>query len=111
MSPVSSVDSYIAAQPADAQPRLRELRAIIRSAVPEAIEVIRYGMPTYLYAGRRVPFGAAKHHCALYDSAQDAVGAELGAYKTMKGTVQFPLDQPIPEALVRKLVPAKLMPE
>jgi uncharacterized protein YdhG (YjbR/CyaY superfamily) len=107
MTPVSSVDAYIAAQPAHVRPRLRELRAIIRAAVPEATEVIKYGMPTYLHAGRRVHFGAAKQHCALYGAAQDAFAADLDPYKTLKGTVQFPLDQPIPEALVRMLVVAK----
>ncbi len=108
MTPVSSVNAYIAAQPAHVRPRLRELRAIIGAAVPEAIEVIKYGMPTYLYAGRRVHFGAAKQHCALYGAGQDAFAGDLGPYKTLKGTVQLPLDQPIPEPLLRELVVAKL---
>ena len=88
------LDEYIAAQVPEAQPRLHELRAIIRSAVPDAAEVISYGMPTYRLDRRRVHFGAARHHCALYGVAN--------------GTVRFPLDQPIPEDLVRNLVLAKL---
>jgi uncharacterized protein YdhG (YjbR/CyaY superfamily) len=108
MKTVSTVDDYIAAQPADVQPRLRELRDIIRDALPQATEVISYGMPTYTYAGRRVHFGAAKHHCALYGSAMDQFADELRGFKTAKGTIQFPLDQPIPKELVRKLVTAKL---
>ena len=107
MPTLITVDDYIAAQSPEAQPRLRELRATIRAAVPEATEVISYGMPTYKYGGRRVHFGAAKRHCALYGSAIDVFANELRDSRTLKGTVQFPLDQPIPEELVCKLVRAK----
>jgi uncharacterized protein YdhG (YjbR/CyaY superfamily) len=108
MSVPSSVDEYIASQPADAQPRLSELRAVIREAAPEATEVISYGMPTYTLSGRRVHFGAARHHCALYGTPIADFADELRAYQTSRGTVRFPLDQPIPAELVRKLVLAKL---
>ena len=104
----ATVDAYIAAQSADAQPRLRELRASIRAAVPEAAEVISYGMPTYKLGGASVHFGAARQHCALYGAALDAHAEELRAFKTSRGTVRFPLDRPIPAALVEKLVTAKL---
>ena len=104
----TSVDEYIAAQAAAAQPRLRELRAIVRAAVPQAAEVISYGLPTYRLAGRIVSFGAAKRHCALYGAALDACPDELRNYETGKGTVRFALDAPIPAELVRKLVQAKL---
>ena len=97
MAAPSSVDEYIAAHAPEVQPRLQELRASIRTAVPEAAEVISYGMPTYKLGGKRVHFGAARQHCALY-----GVG---------EGTVRFPLDQPIPEDLVRELVEAKLKGE
>ena len=107
MPAFATVDDYIAAQPAAAQPRLRELRAIIRAALPEAAELISYGMPTYKFPVGSVYFGAAKHHCALYGTAMDACADELRAYDTSKGTVRFPLDQPIPEALVHKLVVIK----
>jgi uncharacterized protein YdhG (YjbR/CyaY superfamily) len=107
MPTFATVDEYIAAQSAVAQPRLRELRAIIRAAVPEATEVISYGLPTYRLRVGFVYFGAAKHHCALYGSAMDAFAEELRGFDTSKGTVRFPLDQPIPEALVHKLVVAK----
>src|SRR4051794_32269917 len=60
MSPFATVDEYIAAQPPDAQARLLELRAVVREAVPDATEVISYGMPTYTLSGRRVHFAAAK---------------------------------------------------
>lgn len=94
MAAPSSVEEYIAAQAPEAQPRLRELRAIIRATLPDAVEVISYGMPTYRLGRKRVHFGAAKRHCALY-----GVG---------EGTVRFPLDQPIPEDQVRQLVLGKL---
>jgi uncharacterized protein YdhG (YjbR/CyaY superfamily) len=108
VSTFATVDDYIAAQPAAAQPRLRELRAIVRAAVPQAAEVIAYGIPTYKFSGGMVSFGAAKRHCALYGSAMDAFTEELRAYGTSKGTVRFPLDQPIPADLVHRLVMAKV---
>ena len=108
MTTIVTVDEYIGTQAAEAQPRLRELRAIIRAAAPQATEVISYGMPTYKLGGRRVHFGAARRHCALYGSAIDLFANELRDFKTLKGTVQFPLDRPIPEQLVGKLVIAKL---
>ena len=109
MPTLATVDDYIAAQSAEAQPRLRELRAIIRDAVPEAAEVIRYGLPTYrLSVGPVAYFGAAKRHCALYGAATDAFADELRGFDTSKGTVRFPLDTPIPVELVRKLVLARV---
>jgi uncharacterized protein YdhG (YjbR/CyaY superfamily) len=108
MPTFNTVDNYIAAQAAAAQPRLHELRAIIRAAVPEAMEVISYGLPTYKLGGRIVSFGAAKRHCALYGSTLDACIEELQGFDTSKGTVRFPLNQPMAEQLVRKLVKAKL---
>jgi len=103
-----TVDEYIASQSAEVQSRLRELRAAIQSAVPRATEVISYGIPTYRLNGRIVSIGAAKHHCALYGTPMDLFAEELRGFHTLKGTVQFPLDQPVPESLVRKLVLAKL---
>lgn len=108
MPPFATVDEYIAAQSPAAQPRLRELRAIIRDALPAAAESISYGMPTYKSPGGSVYFGAAKHHCALYGSAMDAFPEELRGFDTSKGTVRFRLDQPIPRELVHKLVAAKV---
>ena len=108
MTTVETVDEYIAAQEPKARARLLELRSIIRAAVPQAAEVISYGMPTYKLGGRRVHFAAAKRHCALYGGAIDRVADALGELKTLKGTVQFPLDRPIPEDLGRRLVTGKL---
>jgi uncharacterized protein YdhG (YjbR/CyaY superfamily) len=111
MAEYATVDEYIAAQSEQAQARLRELRAIIRAAVPEAAEGISYGMPTYRLGRASVHFGAARQHCALYGSGMDAYADDLRPYETAKGTVRFPLDQPIPRELVRKLVMAKLAPD
>ena len=108
MAAFANVDDYIAAQSAAAQPRLRELRAIVRDAVPEASEVIAYGIPTYKFASGLVSIGAAKGHVALYGGAMDACVEELRVFQTSKGTVKFPLDKQIPEALVRKLVLGKV---
>jgi uncharacterized protein YdhG (YjbR/CyaY superfamily) len=107
MAAFATVDEYIAAQSAEAQARLRELRAIIRTAVPEASEGISYGLPTYSLRVGFVSFGAAKRHCALYGSALSEFTEELRGFDTSKGTVRFPLDQPIPAELVHKLVVAK----
>jgi uncharacterized protein YdhG (YjbR/CyaY superfamily) len=104
MPTFANVDDYIAAQSADAQPRLRELRAIIRAAVPGASEVISYGLPTYKFRIGSVYFGAAKRHCALYGSAMHAFAEELRGFDTSKGTLRFPLNRPIPAELVRKLI-------
>jgi len=108
MTSVNTVDDYSTAQPAAEQPRLHELRASIRAAVPEATEVISYGRPTYTLRGRRVHFGAARRHCALYGSTADQFEDELRPFKTLKGTVQFPLDWPIPPELVQRLVRTQL---
>lgn len=108
MPTVATVDDYIAAQPIEAQPRLWELRAIVRAAIPQAAEVISYGIPTYKLPVGIIAFGAAKRHCALYGSVMEAFAEELRGYDTSKGSVRFPLDKPIPEELVRRLVLARI---
>ena len=107
MATFADVDAYIDAQSAAAQPRLKELRAAIRSAIPDASEVIAYGIPTYRFRDRIVSFGAARRHCALYGAAMAPFADELRGYDTSKGTVRFPLTKPIPRELVQKLVLAK----
>ncbi|HEY3062013.1 MAG TPA: DUF1801 domain-containing protein [Chloroflexota bacterium] len=105
---MAAVDEYIAGQPAATQSRLRELRAIFVDALPGAVESISYGLPTYKWKGGKLYFGAAKHHCAIYGSAADALGDELRGLVGEKGTVRFPLSQPVPEALIRKLIAATI---
>ena len=109
MSSFATVDDYIAAQPQLAQAHLRELRAAVQAALPGAAETVSYGMPTYRLGRARVHFGAAKNHCALYGAIPDGMTDEVKGYETAKGTIRFPLDQPIPSDLVSKLVQARLI--
>jgi uncharacterized protein YdhG (YjbR/CyaY superfamily) len=115
MTPVAigpaDVDAYIAAQTPDAQTRLREMRALIRAAAPGATEAISYGMPAFRVERTVAYYAAWKGHYALYGirgEIMDAHGEELKPYRASKGTVQFPLDQPVPAALVTKLVKAQV---
>ena len=108
MTPPETVDEYIAAQAADAQPRLRELREIFRSTLPDAAESISYGLPTYKPGAVRVYFGAAKRHCAIYAASAPDMAEELAPYLQPKGTLRFPLNQPIPDDLVRRVLQATL---
>jgi hypothetical protein len=94
MATYGTVDEYIAAQSEQAQARLREMRAVIRAAVPQAAEVISYGMPTYRLGRATVHFGAARRHCALYGAATDACADELQHYETGP-----PPDRPRPASL------------
>src|SRR6059058_2503191 len=101
----SSVDGYIAAAPDDAQPHLRRLRQIINSAAPKAKEALSYGIPFYEYRGRLIYFAGYKKHVALYP-AGEAKGLER--YLTVKATLRFPLDEPLPLARIRSLIRARV---
>ena len=99
----ATIDNYLAA--------LEKLRRFIRAAVPQAEGCISYGVPALRLQGRMlVAFGAAAKHCAFYPGAFPiaALQDELKSYGTSKGTVRFPADQPLPAALLRKLVKARL---
>ena len=112
MPDFDTVDAYIAAQAAVAQPMLRQLRDAVRAAIPKAEEhMSNYNLPVYRLDGRAVTYiGAAKKHCALYaiyEAVRDQFPEELAPYGDIsKGTIRFPLDQPLPKALVKKLVRA-----
>jgi uncharacterized protein YdhG (YjbR/CyaY superfamily) len=108
MPKYANVDDYIAAQPAATQVRLRELRAIFRAALPDATEVISYGMPTYKFPGGSLYFGAAKRHCAVYAAAVHLFPDELRGLVGEKGTLRLPLDKPIPEELLTRLLTASV---
>ncbi len=106
-----SVDDYLAGVPDPARSTLNKVRAAIRSAVPpEAAETISYGMPAFKYKGVLVWFAAFSNHCSLFPTASivEAFKDELKDYSTSKGTIQFPTDKPLPAALVRKLVKARV---
>ncbi len=101
-----NIDEYIAAFPEDIQVMLTELRATIQAAAPAAEEKISYQMPTFALNGNLVHFAAFKNHIGLYPAPTglEAFQEELSVYKTGKGSVQFPIDQPLPLDLIRKIV-------
>jgi uncharacterized protein YdhG (YjbR/CyaY superfamily) len=105
-----AVDAYIAAAPAAVQPMLRELRQAIKSAAPKAQEKISYRMPFYAYHGRLIYFAAHRTHVGMYPiigREKDLYAKELKPYMAAKATLQFPIGQPIPIALVKKVVKAR----
>lgn len=102
-----TVDDYIASQPADRRERLQTIRQTIQSICPEAVESISYGMPAYKFAGKPlVYFAGFAHHIGLYatPTAHTAFATELAGYKKGKWSVQFPLDQALPLALIQKII-------
>jgi uncharacterized protein YdhG (YjbR/CyaY superfamily) len=103
---MNDVDAYIAAQPKNVRSKLKELRRTIKSAAPEAQELISYKIPAYKYHGRLVYFAAFKDHISLYprSSGTAAIKKELSQYAGGVGTIQFPLDKPLPLNLIRKFV-------
>jgi len=102
-----SVDEYIAAQPEDVQAILERVRGAIRRAVPGAQEMISYQIPTYKLHGDRVLYFAGwKQHYSLYPASDDLVDAfkhDLAPYKIDKGTIRFPLSQPVPVKLIERI--------
>lgn len=102
----SGIDAYIARFPEDVQRILAQIRAVIHEAAPQAVEKISYQMPTFYLNGNLVHFAAFKHHIGFYPTPNGIVAFndELSAYKGAKGSVQFPLDQPIPYDLIRRIV-------
>ena len=100
------IDEYIASYPKDVQEILAKIRSTIREAAPEAGEKISYGMPTFTLKGNLVHFAAFNKHIGFYPipSGIEAFKEELSAYKGGKGSVQFPLDEPIPYELISRIV-------
>ena len=101
-----TIDEYIAGFPPEIQEILERIRATIREAAPGAEEAIRYQIPTFVLKGNLVHFAAFKGHIGFYPapSGIDHFRDELAAYAGAKGTVRFPLDQPIPFDLIRRIV-------
>jgi uncharacterized protein YdhG (YjbR/CyaY superfamily) len=116
MKLAKDVDSYIAASPKDAQQKLREVRAAIREAAPDAVESISYGMPFYSYKGKRgiegrlCYFGLLKGNVGFYlrPPVIEEHTEELAEYASTKSALHFPLDGPIPVLLIKKLVRARM---
>ena len=102
----TSIDEYIATFPAIVQEKLEQMRTTIRAAAPDAVEKISYQMPTFTLKGNLVHFAAHPKHIGFYPtpSGIEAFKDELSFYKGAKGSVQFPLDEPLPLDLVRRIV-------
>ena len=109
---VGAVEEYLAAVPEPARGTLLKIRATIRAAVPAAAtEGISYGMPAFRYKGPLVGYAASQEHCGLYPMNPAVIVQfqdELKAYSTSKGTIRFAVDKPLPAALVKKIVKARV---
>lgn len=101
-----SVDEYIAGYPEEVQTKLREMRSAIRDSAPDAEETISYAMPAYKLHGNLVYFAAFEKHIGFYalPTGHAAFAEELKGFKTGKGSVQFPLSEPMPIELIKKMV-------
>ena len=99
------VDEYISAAPKEAQKKLKEMRACIRKASPGAVESLKYGLPAFSYKRILVIYAAHKAHIGFYPtpSAVKAFAKELKEYSTAKGSIQFPLEKPLPLPLIKKI--------
>jgi len=102
----ATIDEYIAQFPEDVQRILQQVRAVIKESAPEAVEMISYQMPAFFQAGILVWFAGYRRHIGFYPkgSGIEAFKERLTAYKSAKGSVQFPLDKPMPFDLIREIV-------
>ncbi len=107
-----AVHEYLARVPDPARTTMEKLRAAIRSAAPrEATEKLYYAMPAFHYKGALVAYAAFKAHCSLFPLSAAIIkefADDLSGYTTSKGTIRFPLDKPLPAALLRKIVKARV---
>src|SRR6516165_2280550 len=105
-------DEYLAGTPEPARSTLEHIRKVIKSVVPkETTEVISYGIPMFKFNGMLVGYAAFKKHCSLFPTGSgvlDRFAKELKGYRTSKGTIQFPPDKPLPDALIKKIVKARI---
>jgi uncharacterized protein YdhG (YjbR/CyaY superfamily) len=111
-SGAKDVDRYLAAVPEPARSTLRKVRAVIRSAAPpSATEAISYGIPAFKYNGLLVAYAAFANHCSFFPASGSLLrefSEELKDFPTSKGTIRFALDKPLPAALVKKMVKARV---
>jgi uncharacterized protein YdhG (YjbR/CyaY superfamily) len=108
----ATIDDYLAVLKPDQRAALEKLRQTIKQAAPQAEECISYGVPAFRQDGMIVGFGASASHCSFFLMSGSTVANhadELAKYDTSKGTIRFRADKPLPAALVRKLVKARLM--
>jgi uncharacterized protein YdhG (YjbR/CyaY superfamily) len=111
--PPKNIDEYLAAVPEPARTTMNKVRTMIRAAAPSAAtEAISYGMPAFKYKGSLVAFAAFSNHCSLFPMGSAAIEKfkkELEGYQISKGTIRFPVDKPLPAALVKKIVKARVL--
>lgn len=103
----TTADEYISSFPPEIKSKLQDLRKAIRQAAPRAEEVISYNMPAYKFHGILVYFAGHSHHIGFYPGSSAITGIfkdSLTSYKTSKGTVQLPLDKPLPIGLIKEIV-------
>jgi len=108
----TTIDEYISTFPGEIQDALEKVRQAIQKAAPEAAETISYAIPTFDLNGKHLVFFAGwKHHISLYPipAGDETFQQEVSHYKRAKGTIQFPLDKPIPYDLVEKIVTFLMM--
>ena len=105
-STFADIDAYIASFPEDVQAALREIRGAVKEIIPQATEAIKYDMPTFVLHGNLVHFAAFKKHIGFYGAPTGvaAFAEDFAGCKTGRGSVQFPLSEPMPLGLVRKIV-------
>ena len=102
----ATVAAYIAAAPKEARPQLRELRALVAAAAPRATQSLKWGMPAFSYERILLTFAAFKRHIGFFPTpaAVQEFKKDLGGYRASRGGIQFPLGQPLPKALIRRIV-------
>ena len=110
-SAAQSIDEYVAEFPPAIQERLQQVREVIRAGAPDAVETISYAMPTFDLHGHLVHFAAFKGHIGLYPTPTgiERFEEELAPYKGGKGSLKFPLDEPLPLDLIRRIVEFRVL--
>ena len=106
----NSIDEYVATFPEEIQAVLQTIRETVRAAAPDAQEKISYQMPTFFLKGNLVHFAAFKHHIGFYPtpSGVDAFKEEIARYQSAKGSIRFPLDEPMPLDLITRIVKMRM---
>jgi len=110
-TPPRDIDEYLMRIPEEAVASLQHIRRLIKEAAPKAREAISYQIPTFKYLGPLVGFGAAKNHCGFYvmsPAVMQLFSEELKPYDIATATIRFPFDKPLPDALIMKLVEARI---
>ncbi|MEZ4891390.1 MAG: DUF1801 domain-containing protein [Saprospiraceae bacterium] len=112
-SDTNPIDTYIATYPKETQILLEQVRATIRNAAPEAQETMSYGIPTFKMKRNLVHFAGYKNHIGFYPGASGIANfqRDISAYKSAKGSIQFPIDQAMPLALIERIVAFRVQEE